>query len=369
MKILDYGYHGPDWEIQKIRFQQINLIVGDSGTGKTKLLNTLFNLGTFVARSQIGGKGEDHWDLSIEIEDDIYEWRISTVEIDDKIVVEKETLLLNEKLMLERHADKFLFRDKIMPKLPNTETSLSLLKEEEGIKPLYDGFARMLRRRFFSDDLERNSSVHPVNQRYLDRIGKRKDFHELYKADLPLNPRLHLLSTYFHTVFKEIVRYYKEIFDFIDDVKIRDSGSLESLRIPSGAPVFCIKEKSVDKWLGLDELSSGMQKVLLILTDLLSLPEGCVYLIDEYENSLGTGAIEFLPNLIFSKDIAMQLIITSHHPYIIKEIPTEYWYVAHRKGSKVQFDYGDELVNRYSHSNQEKYIQLLNDPVYSEGIE
>lgn len=368
MKILEYEYNGPDWRFSQVRFQKINLIVGDSGTGKTRFLNTIFNLGTFVAQGKPGGEGE--WNLSVSIDEEIYRWNISKIKKGDEIAVKNEQLFLNEKLILDRDNEKFIFDDRPpLPKLSSTQMSLYILREEELIKPLYDGFSTMLRRRFFDDALEKNAGIVVTSKKGLDRLGKTEDLHELYKRDLALNLRLYVLSKYFRSIFDEIIDYYIETFDYISEVTIRDSQEFDSVEVPGGAPIFCIKERNVDKWLRLDELSSGMQKVLLILTDLLSLPEGVIYLIDEYENSLGIGGIDFLPNLLSTKDIDFQIIFTSHHPYIISNIPVEYWYITHRKGSQVQFAYGKDLVGRYNVSSQEKYIQLLNDPFYNEGIE
>ena len=150
---------------------------------------------------------------------------------------------------------------------------------------------------------------------------------------------------------------------------MRDSSSFEKIRIPGNVPIFCIKEKNVDDWIRLDELSSGMQKVLLILTDFFSLPKGSIYMIDEYENSLGVGAIDFFPQVLEFEDYDAQIIITSHHPYLIKRIPIDNWFIVHRKGSNLQFSFGEELNQKFGLSTQDKYIQLINDPFYSEGIE
>lgn len=226
-----------------------------------------------------------------------------------------------------------------------------------------------MRRKFFTDVLEKNSGIYAVNQRLLDQIGEKKDLFELYKADLGLNPKLYILQTFFPNIFEKIVTYFKDAFQFIKEVSILDSSKFDLLNVPGRAPIVCIKEISVDKWIRVDELSSGMQKVLLLLTDLFSMPEDSIYLIDEYENSLGVGPIDTLPNILLSEDFNIQLFATSHHPYIISKIPVRNWYIAHRKGSEVTFAYGEELEKRYSVSSQEKYIQLINDPFYSEGIE
>lgn len=116
-------------------------------------------------------------------------------------------------------------------------------------------------------------------------------------------------------------------------------------------------------------ISSGMKKVLLILTDLHILPEGGVYIIDEYENSLGLGAIDFFPQFILTFEKDVQFIVTSHHPYLINEIPPSSWYVFHRKGQHVSIRHGEELAAHFSKSKQQAFIQLINDPLFTKGVE
>jgi len=141
------------------------------------------------------------------------------------------------------------------------------------------------------------------------------------------------------------VTAYQDTFNFIEKIEMKFSTDIDSLNMAGRYPVLCIQEKSIDKLLRLDELSSGMQKSLLILTDLYSLPKDCIYMIDEYENSLGISAINLLPDVLFSEDLGLQIFATSHHPNIIPKF------------------------QRYNLSKQDKYFQLINDPYYSEGIE
>ncbi len=369
MRIYDYEYKGKesDWEFSRVSFQKINLIVGDSGTGKTRLLNTIFNLGSFVAHGKVGGESE--WTLSLGIDGKVYHWHVLNIEQDDEIIVEEEQLFLNDRLIVDRRPDKFIFDGgQPLPKLPKTEMSLYILKDEALVKPLHEGFSTMQQRKFFDSDLARSTSVYMTSKKALDKLGKKKDLVELYRQDIGLNPRLYVLHKYFQDIFKKIVSYYLEIFDFISGVTLLDSSAFDSINGPDGFPIFCIKERNVNKWIRLDELSSGMQKVLLILTDLFSLPKGGIYLIDEYENSLGIGGIDFLPDLLLSEDLDLQIFMTSHHPYIISHIPVKHWYVAHRNGSKVEFAYGEEVIKRYTHSYQDSYMQLINDPFYNEGV-
>lgn len=369
MKILDYEFSSLHWKFSKVDFQNINLIVGDSGSGKTRLLNTIFNLGTYVAQGKLGAS-KSNWKTTLSINGQKYFWDVTTDGDSDQVAVLDEKIYLNDEIILSRIGNEITYLKKVSPKLTSSQISISLLKEEDLIKPLYEGFAKILRRNFFSDASEKSSLIYDVNAKILHKIGKKKDLHEIYRAELGLNPKLYLLSTYFPNIYQKIISYFQESFPFITGIEIKDSGDLDfdAINMSGEVKIFCVREANVDKWIRLDELSSGMKKTLLILTDLLSSPPDSIYLIDEYENSLGVSAINALPNVLFSEDIDLQIFITSHHPYIIPKFPVENWYIAHRTGSNVTFEYGDDLVKKYSVSSQDKYIQLLNDPFYTEGI-
>jgi len=131
----------------------------------------------------------------------------------------------------------------------------------------------------------------------------------------------------------------------------------------------CIKERNIKEYITSDQMSSGMQKVLLLLLDSFLIPEGGIFLIDEYENSLGLSAIDFLPDFLTETDLNNQFFITSHHPYIINNIPIENWLVFHRKGLQVKIKSGTELKEKFGKSKQKYFLQLVNDSFYKEGIE
>ncbi len=110
-----------------------------------------------------------------------------------------------------------------------------------------------------------------------------------------------------------------------------------------------------------------MLKVLLIITDIIALPEESIYMIDEYENSLGINAIDFLPQLLIDHGGQNQYFITTHHPYLINNMPIKHWRIFNRKGSTVTVKSGIEFEERFGKSKQEGFIQLINDPFYYEG--
>jgi len=111
-----------------------------------------------------------------------------------------------------------------------------------------------------------------------------------------------------------------------------------------------------------------MFKVLLILTDLYSIPDGSIYIIDEYENSLGVNAIHFLPELLYKIENDIQIFITSHHPYLINKIPIENWIILNRKGTKIEARFGEKNKELYGKSKHDQFTNLLNDPFYNEVL-
>ncbi|MBF0477532.1 MAG: ATP-binding protein, partial [Deltaproteobacteria bacterium] len=177
---------------------------------------------------------------------------------------------------------------------------------------------------------------------------------------------LYYLSKKFSDVFRLICQDFFDIFAFVKDARVKDLSKVAlKFRGPLPVPVFCIKEAGVSEWIPAGKLSSGMQKVLLILTDIHTLSDGCIYLIDEYENSLGISAIDFLPEILSRIDKKVQYIITSHHPYIINDIVADNWLVFHRQGSEVTIRYGEENIKWFGKSKQQRFVQLINDPFYN----
>jgi len=374
MKILTYEYRNVDeagWKFSKVEFGKINLLVGDTSTGKTRLLNTLFNLGRFAVTKEYK---RGCWDVTFEQHSKIYRWLLETEtqELGDVVIRDYIWRIEGDEEipLVERDKSSFKFDGRDMPKLSKKQTSVSLLENEELIQPIHEGFSAILRRNFSYDALSKAASFQSIPMRLLDEIEKEKDIGKIFTGEMTLSANLFLLLKYFPSHYSAICDYYKAVFSFISEMSVLDLSDVKrSLAVPGRVPVFGIKERNVDEWVTTEGLSSGMQKVLLILTDIQLLPEGGIYLIDEYENSLGINAIEFLPTFLLELEKDIQFLITSHHPYIINQIPVTNWYIFHRRGSEVTIKFGDELVDRFGKSKQRAFVQLINDPFFTEGVE
>lgn len=371
MKFSSYIYKDNDadlWEFDRMSPRSVNLIVGQSSAGKSRLLASLFVLGSSAVRKSVERAG--HWLTEFDQDSIHYSYELQVIHSDRGFGIAREILQKGEgpekSTLVDRTADGFIFNDSKMPRLPADQTSIHLLADEPDIQPIWEGFARIRQRRFDKDELDK-TAYFAVADHGLERVLKQnKSLDDLFRSNSPVSLTLHYLKEHFPERFNSIMSQFRGIFP---SVKQCDVYRLKREEIPFETkgivPNFSIQEKGVKNRIGLQELSSGMKKVLLILTDIASSPNGTAYLLDEYENSLGVNAIGFLPSFISEFQATIQFFITTHHPYLINEIPIKNWFLLSRTGSKVKITSGLELEGKYGKSKQKAFIQLLNDPLYS----
>lgn len=370
MKILEYEYEDAEaegWKFDRVKLGKINLFVGDSATGKSRLLNTVFHLGRFAISKEFKSGS---WKVVFEHSNVTYTWTIRT---ENRAGAKKPGIVVSEELwkhdgeqrqqLVKRDATSFSYIDKQAPKLSQQETSISLLREEEFMRPVHTAFSSIERRLFDKDALEKAAALQPVPTNVIDAMKENQDTRALFEQDMTLSANLFVLFKYHPSMYEQIIESYKRVFPFIKETRLAEYNEIAP-NAPMGGqlPIFTIRERTTKAWIPVTQFSSGMLKVLLILTDIFILPNESVYMIDEYENSLGISAIDFFSQFVLELDKDVQFIITSHHPYIINAIPIANWYVFHRKGMNVSIKQGEELTQKYGKSKQQAFVQLINDP-------
>lgn len=140
---------------------------------------------------------------------------------------------------------------------------------------------------------------------------------------------------------EEIRQLYHFIFDEMDDIEF------SSMRF----------RESEGEWIDVNEMSDGMIKTFSYLAELIMAPEGSVFLIDEFENGLGLNCLNvLLEEMLEREDI--QLIMSSHHPYIINNIPSQCWQVITREKNNIFATSAEQLgigLTRY-----DAFFELMN---------
>ena len=365
--ISSFYYNGrlfDEWEFQDTKLDGVNLLVGASGSGKTRYLNSIFNISSSIVQGQPFRSG--HWELTIKTDEYEYLWEYDggKNQIQREIVARKRIDSQEEfENLIDRTPDTFSFCGDKLPRLHSDTSGITLLREEKKITPLYDTFSKLQRRRFHDEGLRdalRLWSLQDVSQELSNLFHSENDdgILTLWKQQLPLSAKLFFLSGKFPERYSLAVEVFQQVFPSIKKCDV-------SIQSPDQLPIFFIKEEKINRDVPLPELSSGMQKVLLIITDIITLPKGSIYIIDEYENSLGINAIDFLPEFLADYGTDIQFLITTHHPYLINNMPMETWRVFHRNGSSVSIKDGKEFEERYGKSKQKAFVQLINDPFYT----
>ncbi|MDR1203456.1 MAG: ATP-binding protein [Tannerellaceae bacterium] len=362
-----------DWSFEEVYFDRTNLLVGDSATGKTRFMNGVVNFFRLLVADRIMYSGD--WDVDFEILDSKYNYKLKTImndiSINGLIIYSEElTNLSNNIKLFHRNENEIIWQDAHLPKLSSDKTCFSLLKEEDLIKPLYQNLEKIIARRFYDDELSKNFSLGALIPDIENSLINSKNIQRLTVANIDFHNKINILKKIDLNGFNKVVDLIKTTFHFIEKADVLNiSQVIPAFNVPIQTPVFCIQEKNIPNWIPCNDISSGMQKLFLLIFDTYLLRDSGILFIDEYENSLGINAINFLPDLINSISDNCQFIITSHHPYIINTIPIEAWKVFHRKGTNVTITPGKALKERYSKSKQEYFIQLINDPLYNGGIE
>lgn len=363
-------------KINQIKFDSFTLLVGASGVGKTQILRSITSLKAIANGEYSSGL---KWNIAFEVDDDKYTWigefealsgfdafidSLNFVINDDetpkpKIVMEKITK--NEKLVIDRTGDDILFNDIKTVKLSSTESVVNLLREESDISAINSAFNKVI----FIDPDE-GLGVYPQRNKGVDEISE-ISITELRESKYSLNAKLYICREKLPEYFNAILTSFKEVFSYVEDVKIEIVDKKDLPFYFNGLYVIKVKEKGVDNWIVHNSMSTGMLKTLIQIAYIHLSPRGTVFLIDEFENGFGVNCINDITDILLQSGGHLQFIITSHHPYIINNIPLNKWKIISRKAGVVDNFVASDF--NLQESNHEAFTKLINLNIYVDGAD
>lgn len=363
-KTLTYYNHLTGWNVKDLNFDTLTLLVGASGVGKTQILHSILNLSRIANGKSVNGA---EWKIIFEIDDAEYVWEGSfeTKENDYQEIISifshhSEYNIVSEKLskngttIIDRNSSRILFLGKETVKLDSTKSALALLKEEEAVESVFKAFRRIYQLRNREDG---GLSVSLFN---FEKSAMTID--EIKQLHVSPSDKLFLLKKNKMPQFDEILEEFRSIFPLVENLDFE----MANLDDKHTFPVLKMKEKNVAKWIFAPDISSGMMRTLNQIITLVTANNGDIILLDEFENGLGINCIDQLADSIFNPDSDIQVIMTSHHPYIINNIPYSTWRVVTRKGSDVTIHTADELkIGNWS--KHDAFIQLSNTKAFQTG--
>lgn len=396
MAIRSFKFHDSfhEWTLEEVSFSDFNLLVGISGVGKTRILDALETVqkaGLRNARHTNGCK----WTLHLTVGEDTYAWSAETSKVNRGLAIissetdedsddrdgdlpefiSEEIVQLGGDTVVRRSTDQFIFQGKTLPKLKRTESAITLLRDEETIKPIRRALSRF---RFSEPASLLSDGLLGIDSTALNSVrASCKTLSSLREAaGLPTFIRAYILQKDHHDVFQEVVARFCEIFSTVEEVRVDYLSELDPAEGVTIAPLserhsilaVGMKERGVARLVCTPRLSSGMVRSLAYLFELHLAPPGTVVTIDEFENSMGVNCLSDIMDRILERGRDLQFIVTSHHPYIINKVPAEWWKVVTRRRGVVSVKDAKTIPALTTGSKHERFFQLLNLREYEEGI-
>ncbi|NET62592.1 MAG: ATP-binding protein, partial [Symploca sp. SIO2E6] len=329
------------------------------GAGKSQILESIFNLKRIANGVSLSGV---KWDIHFSTENGVnYRWKgeFESQKIDhlfpERIISEEDEFDIIEEFfykdnqkIIERNSQGIFFKNEKMPKLSPSQSIVELFEQEEDIAPAKENLNKIT----FSKPYR---AAEEANMIFLARSQQDENYslNAIQNSDISVPIKLLLIHQYFPETFQKIRNKFIEIFPQTEDIRIQPFFNI------FGSPLVSIeiKEKGINHWINHADISLGMCKTLIHLSELFLTPEGSVVLIDEFENSLGVNCIDSITDLIL-EDKKLQFIITSHHPYVINNIRPEYWKIVFRRRGSISTKDPEEF--HISKSRQKAFIDLIN---------
>jgi len=360
------------WDFDEVDFSSnLTLLVGVSGAGKTQILRAILDLKRIANGGAINGL---EWKINfytVNNTEFIWEGSFETIETYESTFYEGENedifyededdypSLLYEKLtsqndvIIERSPEKIKFKNIEMPKLSSYQSIIYTLREESMIKEAYDALNKIE----YRDQTRNGLNVYRISDKPLHFLtSKYKTLESIINSDENIHAKLYFVHENKLNIFNKIKSKFIEIFQQVEDIKIK---LLHTHHTSTGRlfiPFIFIKENCVPQWIRDDKMSSGMLRTLIHISEIYLSTPGTVILIDEFENSLGINCIDILTDDLIHENKNLQFIATSHHPYIINNIPYEYWKIVTRKGGHINIRNASDYS--LGKSKQEAFLQL-----------
>ncbi|URQ60040.1 ATP-binding protein [Pantoea alhagi] len=381
MKLLSLKTYNTNTKIKinKIDFQPFSLLVGASGVGKTQILDAINNLRQI---SQGNPKSGFSWEVEFEIDSTPYYWsgEYGEVEGDNvnnplisfhifgndeeeiKPVILHEKLIVSGKEIISRDGEDIFFKGEAIVKLDPSESAINLLKQELEIAVVKKAFNKII-----------STTRNDFGFAYIGFIKRSKEYdadissvEELRDNDFALPIKMYVCQEKLPVYFQQIIDTYIDIFPFVEGVMIE---KYEEDMSPRGYLAFNVrvKERGIEHWINQDSMSSGMIKTFYQIAYLYLCSKGTVFLIDEFENGFGVNCINDITDVLMNTGDGMQFIITSHHPYIINNVPIDNWKIISRKAGEIKSYDANEF--KLKESNHEAFTKLINLDVYSYGAD
>lgn len=349
-------------KIERVVFNDdITLLVGLSGVGKTQILNAIeYSLKLAVNKNlrlepynttlcfQIG---EEIYVWSYRIQQDHTEDIFESKEIKYFFAYEKLQNIKGD-ILMQRTPDTIQVTgyDKV-PTPKKDESLLVQYSEDAFVKPIISEMLKL-----YPIEIEMDVRGAIAQESFnMFKAKIKESFKENEKqpfekfSHLPVPLKIYITKKYYPQMYAQIFSAVKELFMEINSIDIVEDPDRE---------IYMVAIDVYGKRLLQHEISNGMLKTIYYIVELITMSKNSLVLIDEFENGLGVNCIDVLAELLLGERRDLQFVITSHHPKIINQISNKKWKIIERDIATVKNFTAEEYG--IMHSQHDAYFNLIN---------
>ena len=191
IQIFSFTDRTTGWELKSVSFNQLTLLVGASGVGKTRILESILDLKKIVRGESLNGvkwcidflsSNETRYIWEGEFEYTGFSFK-NDENHTDGIYILAESVQRENELIVKRDHNGILFNNKKTVKLSNDQSVLYLLREEEQIKEAAREFKKII---FPVMDIEAS-----ISSSFDKEIDKYSGIGEVRDLPIPLAEKLY----------------------------------------------------------------------------------------------------------------------------------------------------------------------------------
>lgn len=352
-------------------FDDITLLVGLSGAGKTQILDIIdFSLSLALDKAKV--RHAFAVNICIDINEHIYEWSYTlqkqvnktdfSFEGTDEYFFENESLFCDRKEIFIRTDDNLRIQDFTNIPTPRKDKSLIYQYSDDlhfkelvdGLKQLYNIDMDLDVRRYLSKD-----SVNNFKPQIEKVFQKQPNTNIKTFSHLPTPLKLYISKYHSTNVYDRIFEVVNDIFPEIEDIDIVADETRD---------IYCVQIQVYGKKINQGDISNGMLKSIYFIIELYTASENSLIMIDEFENGLGMNCITPLSDLLMEERADLQFIITSHHPKIIGNIDYNAWRIIERDKNVIH-NYDCNSPGYNFNNRHDAYYNLVNKWAYEGKIQ
>ena len=354
------------WHLEKFKLNDINLIVGNNASGKTRTLNVIAGLGKILRFPQLPIQNGTYYASIIYDKRKRYDYLI---EISNNVIIQ-ENLKINNHTFIERSKDgsgyiKNTDKQQVKFKIPINQLIVSR-RDEIQFPYLEDLFlwAKSVKLiRFAKDDDKMTLSANDanINLENHQRLNESLVLLEIFKRGI---------SEFKKPFQDKLISDMNKIGYKLESIEFDRLNSSLFEKIPSTLFGIHVKESDREVKLNQISMSEGMFRALAILIYFnyyhMKNMQSTI-LVDDIGEGLDYDRASSLIKLLISKSKkkSIQLVMSTNNKFVMNNTDLKYWQIINRVGSNVH------IRNKFNSKElfeEFKYTGLDNFDFYSDSF-